>query len=97
MKDATKANLNALKRNNTDYQAIISHAIEIATLAINMIQTATEYARDYDILPYDDIHGASAMDQETTQIISGGKELDKVVIIRRIDPLQYEGHKSSQT
>jgi len=71
--------------------AMISYPIEIATVTINTIRSAAEYARDYDILPYDGIHVSSAMEQGTTQIVSADRELDKIDIMKRIDPLQYQG------
>lgn len=69
--------------------AIASYPLEIAVVTPNTIVMATEYASDYEILPYDGIHIAAATEHMTKRIISADRELDKVDIIQRIDPLKY--------
>lgn len=75
--------------------AIISYPLEIAIVTPDTILRAAEHARDYEILPYDGIHMAVATEHMITKIISADKELDKVDIIQRIDPLEYKKSERS--
>ena len=54
------------------------------------IRAAAEYARDYGITPYDGIHIALAIEHNVRDIISADKGLDKVELIRRVDPLSFQ-------
>jgi len=69
---------------------VLSYPIDIYIVHPDVIRVAAEYARDYDITPYDGIHIAVAVEHNVRDIISADKELDKVELIRRIDPTRFE-------
>lgn len=69
--------------------AILSYPLKLIDLTPDIVVRAAEYSRDYGILPYDGIHIASALSSLATEILSADKELDKVGIIRRVDPLEF--------
>jgi len=69
--------------------AILSYPLKVIDLTPDIVVRATEYSRDYGILPYDGIHVASALSSLVTEILSADKELDKVGTIKRIDPLEF--------
>ncbi len=69
--------------------AILSYPIELIDLTPDIVVKAAEYSRDYGILPYDGIHIASAVSSLAAEILSADKELDKVDIIKRVDPLEF--------
>jgi len=69
--------------------AILSYPMEIVDVTPDIVVRATEYSRDYGILPYDGIHIASALSSLVTEILSADKELDKVGVIKRVDPLEF--------
>lgn len=70
--------------------AILSYPLKVIDLTPDIVLRAAEYSRDYGILPYDGIHVASALSFFGAEILSADKELDKVGIVRRIDPLKFE-------
>ncbi len=53
------------------------------------VRVEAEYAKDYEITPYDDIHMSLAMEHNIKGILSADKELDRVDFIRGIEPLKY--------
>lgn len=69
--------------------AILSYPMEIVDVTPDIVLRAAEYSRDYNILPYDGIHVASALSSLVTEILSADKELDRVDIIKRVDPLKF--------
>ena len=69
--------------------AVLSYPMKIVDVTPDIVIRAAEYSRDYGILPYDGIHIASALSSLVTEILSADKELDKVSIIRRVDPLEF--------
>jgi predicted nucleic acid-binding protein len=69
--------------------AILSYPLKVIDLTPDIVLRAAEYSRDYGILPYDGIHVASALSSFVTEILSADKELDKVGIVKRIDPLEF--------
>ena len=71
-------------------KAILSYPLHLVDVTPDIVLRAAEYARDYGILPYDGIHIASALSSMTAEILSADKELDKVGIIKRIDPLEFK-------
>lgn len=74
-------------------KAILSYPLELIDLTPDIVVRGAEHARDYNILPYDGIHVASALSSFATEILSADKELDKVDIIKRVDPLEFEATK----
>jgi predicted nucleic acid-binding protein len=68
--------------------SIASYPMEITDVTPDIVIKAAEYARDYKILPYDGIHIASALSRMITDFLSADKELDKVKIIKRVNPLE---------
>jgi len=68
---------------------VLSYPIEIYIIHPDVIRVAAEYARDYNIAPYDGIHVALAVEHNVRDIISADKELDKVELIRRVDPTEF--------
>jgi len=70
--------------------AILSYPIEVYVVRSDTVRTAAEYARDYGILPYDDIHIASAIEHDAQNTLSADQDLDKIDLIIRIDPLEYK-------
>lgn len=73
--------------------AVLSYPVKIVDVTPDIVLRAVEYSRDYGILPYDGIHVASAVSSLVTEVLSADKELDKVDIIKRIDPLRFEAPK----
>lgn len=73
--------------------AVLSYPMKIVDVTPDIVLRAVEYSRDYGILPYDGIHVASAVSSLATEILSADKELDKVDIIKRLDPLEFEAPK----
>jgi len=69
--------------------AILSYPIDVYIVHPDVIRTAAEYARDYDITPYDGIHIALAVEHNVKEIISANEELDKVELVRRVDPSEF--------
>ena len=69
--------------------AILSYPLKVIDLTPDIVVRAAECSRDYGILPHDGIHVASALSSFATEILSADKELDKVGIIKRIDPLEF--------
>lgn len=70
--------------------AILSYPLELIDLTPDIALRAAEYSRDYGILPYDGIHVASAASSLVTEVLSADKELDRVDIIKRVDPLEFD-------
>jgi len=79
-----------VKGTTSQLNAILSYPIDIYIVHPDTIRVAAEYARDYGITPYDGIHIALAAENNITDIISADKELDKVELIRRIDPTEFK-------
>lgn len=79
-----------VKDTTSQLNAILSYPIDIYIVHPDTIRVAAEYARDYGITPYDGIHIALAAENNITDIISADKELDKVELIRRIDPTKFK-------
>lgn len=79
-----------VKDTTPQLNAILSYPMEVYIVHPDTIRVAAEYARDYEIVPYEGIHIASAIEHSLRNILSADKELDKVEFIRRIDPLEYE-------
>lgn len=79
-----------VKDTTSQLNAVLSYPIDIYIIHPDVIRVAAEYARDYDITPYDGIHIALAIEHNVRDIISADKELDKVELIRRIDPTKFE-------
>lgn len=79
-----------VKDTTSQLNAILSYPIDIYIVHPDTIRVAAEYARDYGITPYDGIHIALAAENNITDIISADKELDKVDLIRRIDPTKFK-------
>ena len=69
--------------------AILSYPMKFVDVTPDIVLKVVEYSRDYGILPYDGIHVASALSSFITEILSADKELDKVGVIERIDPLEF--------
>lgn len=70
--------------------AILSYPIDVELVTPDIIRKASEYARDYNILPYDAIHIAVCAHRAIKNIVSADKELSKVGFIERIDPIGYK-------
>jgi len=81
-----------VKDTTSQLNAVLSYPIEIYIVYPDAIRVAAEYAREYGITPYDGIHIALAVEHNVRDIISADKELDKVELIKRIDPdkIKYE-------
>lgn len=79
-----------VKDTTSQLNAILSYPIDIYIVHPDTIRVAAEYARDYGITPCDGIHIALAAENNITDIISADKELDKVELIRRIDPTEFK-------
>lgn len=59
-------------------------------MTAEIVRLASEYSRDYHILPYDGVHVATAVALQVEEIASADKELDRVKkLVKRIDPLDY--------
>jgi predicted nucleic acid-binding protein len=70
-------------------RAILSYPMKIVDVTPEIVLRAAECSRDYGILPYDGIHVASALSLLVDEILSADAELDKVGVIKRIDPLAF--------
>lgn len=70
--------------------AILSYPMRIVNVTPDIVLRAAEYSRDYGILSYDGIHVASAASSLVTDVLSADRELDKVGIIKRVDPLKFD-------
>ena len=79
-----------VKDTTPQLNAILSYPVEIYVVHQETIRAAAEYARDYGITPYDGIHIALAVEHNVRDIISADKGLDKVELIRRVDPLSFQ-------
>ena len=79
-----------VKDTTSQLNAVLSYPIEIYLVHPDVIRVAAEYARDYGITPYDGIHIALAVEYNVRDMISADKELDKVELIRRIDPTELK-------
>ena len=79
-----------VKDTTSQLNAVLSYPIEIYLVHPDAIRVAAEYARDYNITPYDGIHIALAVEYNVRDMISADKELDKVELIRRIDPTELK-------
>ena len=79
-----------VKDTTSQLNAVLSYPIAIYLVHPDVIRAASEYARDYNITPYDGIHIALAVEYNVRDIISADKELDKVELIRRIDPTELK-------
>jgi predicted nucleic acid-binding protein len=71
-------------------RAVLSYPMKIVDVTPDILIRAAEYSRDYRILPYDGIHVASAVSSLATEILSADEELDKVDVVKRVDPLEFE-------
>jgi len=78
-----------LRDMTSQLNAMLSYPIEIYVVHPDVIRVAAEYARDYDILPYDGIHIALAVENNVRSIISADRELDRAELIRRMDPKEF--------
>ena len=78
-----------IKDTTNHVDALLSYDMDIAIVTPDIIRTAAEYARDYNIWPYDAIHVAVSTHRKITKMISADKELDKIDLIQRVDPLEY--------
>jgi len=79
-----------MKDTTSQLNAVLSYPIDIYITYSDTIRVAAEYARDYEITPYDGIHIALLVEHSLRDIISADKELDKVDLIRRIDPIEFK-------
>jgi len=73
--------------------AILSYPLEVIDLTPDIVVRGAEYSRDYGILPYDGIHVATALGQMVKKILSADRELDKVTIVERVNPVDYTGNQ----
>jgi len=78
-----------VKDTTSQLNAVLSYPIDIYITHPDVIRVAAEYARDYSITPYDGIHIALAVEHNVKDIISADRELDKVELIRRVDPTEF--------
>lgn len=79
-----------VKDTSDQLNAILSYPVNVFLVTPDIIRKASEYARDYKILPYDAIHIAILTNQAISKIVSADKEFDKIEFIQRVDPLDYE-------
>lgn len=84
-----------VKDTTLQIDAILSYPIEAVVVTPDVVRRGAEYARDYNVLPYDGIHVAIASKYATNRIISADRELDKIDFVERIDPLEM-GRKPSR-
>ena len=78
-------------KDTTKYvDTILSYPIQVIPVSTEIIRMAAVYSRDWNILPYDGIHTATAMSENAEAILSADKGLDKVKPLRRLDPLSYK-------
>ncbi|MEM2082330.1 MAG: type II toxin-antitoxin system VapC family toxin [Candidatus Bathyarchaeia archaeon] len=68
---------------------ILSYPLRVIDLSADMVLQATRYSEEYGISPYDGRHVAAALSASAPEILSADKELDKVGIIERVDPLEF--------
>lgn len=68
-------------------QAVLSLPLVWVDLDILIIEKASEYT--FEINGIDYIHVASMEVNSINEVLSADKDLDKVRIVRRIDPLEY--------
>ncbi|MEA1905302.1 MAG: type II toxin-antitoxin system VapC family toxin [Candidatus Hadarchaeota archaeon] len=73
--------------------AILSYPLEIVDLTPDIIIRGAEYSRDYGVLPYDGIHIASALGLMIKKILSADRELGRVSLIERVDPIDTRNVK----
>lgn len=64
--------------------------MEAIPVTTEIVRMSAAYSRDYNILPYDGIHVATAISLNVETILSADKEFEKVKILKRMDPLSYE-------
>ena len=78
-------------KDTTKYvDALLSYRMTVIPITSEIIRLAASCSKDWDILPYDGIHIATAMAEGVEIILSADKELDKVKAIKRLDPLSYK-------
>lgn len=69
---------------------MLSYRLRVQPVTAEIVRLASEYSRDYHILPYDGVHVATAVALQVEEIASADKELDRVKkLVKRIDPLDY--------
>lgn len=73
---------------NKNINALLSLPIEWIDLSFYIIRRASEY--DYPVNPVDYIHISSMELNSITEVISADQDLDKVNLIKRKNPLDFE-------
>lgn len=76
--------------------ATLSYPMRVISVTSEIVRVAACYSRDWDILPYDGIHIATAISERVEAILTADKELRKVKAIKSLDPLLYGKEKESQ-
>lgn len=68
---------------------MLSYRLKVLPVTAEIVRVAAEYSKEFRILPYDGIHIATAISSGADQILSADRELDRVKMIKRLDPLDF--------
>jgi predicted nucleic acid-binding protein len=68
---------------------MLSFHLKVPPVMSEIVRLAAQLSKDFEILPYDGIHVATAVSLGADEIVSADAELDKAKVISRTDPLDY--------